>query len=75
VKINTSALSYPESNLKHAINGFLFCNMPSVEVRAGSKVRWYVMGFGSEADMHSPVFPGQSISNAGERACPGGFLC
>ena len=66
VKIDRNALTFPESNLMHAINGFVYCNMPTLELKEGAKVRWYVMGFGSEGDMHSPVFPGQAVEHAGE---------
>ena len=29
-----------ESNLKHSINGFMYCNMPGLEARLGQRVRW-----------------------------------
>jgi hypothetical protein len=66
-KIDRNSLIFPESNLMHALNGFLYCNMPTLELKEGAKVRWYVMGFGSEGDMHSPVFPGQAVEHAGKR--------
>lgn len=37
-----------ESNLKHSINGFMYCNMPGLEARLGQRVRFYVMSLGSE---------------------------
>eukprot|EP00775_Hariotina_reticulata_P011260 gene11260-11409_t len=64
--INRDATSFPESNLMHTINGYVYCNGPTLQLPAGSSVRWYVMGFGSEADMHSPVFEGQDVSYAGQ---------
>jgi hephaestin len=66
LKINRDAVTFPESNLMHTINGFVFCNGPTLQLPVGSSVRWYVMGFGSEADMHSPVFEGQDVSYAGQ---------
>jgi hypothetical protein len=29
-----------ESNLKHSINGFMYCNMPGLEASLGQRVRW-----------------------------------
>ncbi|EFN54070.1 hypothetical protein CHLNCDRAFT_58397 [Chlorella variabilis] len=50
-----------ESNLKHAINGYLYCNLPGLEAVRGSTLRLLLVGMGSEADMHSPVFTGQVL--------------
>lgn len=64
--IDKNALSFPESNLMHQINGHLYCNGPTLQLRAGDRVRWYILGFGSEVDMHSPVFDGQEVTYAGQ---------
>jgi hephaestin len=66
LKIDTTALTFPESNLMHTMNGYIYCNGPTLQVNAGDKVRWMVMGFGSEADMHSPVFEGQAVEFGGQ---------
>lgn len=55
----------------HSINGYINCNGPSLELQQGEKVRLIVIGFGSEVDMHSPVFPGQTIRYLGERRTGG----
>jgi hephaestin len=64
--IDQTNLKFPESNLMHAINGYVYCNGPTLQLKRGETVRWLVMGFGSEADMHSPVFDGQAVQYAGE---------
>ena len=51
----------------HAINGYVYCNGPTLQLEQGEKLRLVVMGFGSEVDMHSAVFSGQSVSRQGER--------
>ncbi|WIA14174.1 hypothetical protein OEZ85_002716 [Tetradesmus obliquus] len=66
LKIDTAALTFPESNLMHTMNGFVYCNGPTLQLNAGDRVRWMVMGFGSEADMHSPVFDGQAVEFGGQ---------
>lgn len=49
-----------ESNRKHAINGFLYGNLPGLEMRAGERVRWYLFALGSEVDLHGPHWHGQT---------------
>lgn len=66
VVLNQTSEKFPESNLMHAINGYIACNGPTLQVPVGSRVRWLVMAFGSEVDMHSPVFEGQAVTNAGD---------
>lgn len=51
----------------HAINGYLYCNGPTLQLAPGDKLRTILMGFGSEVDMHSPIFAGQSLAHLGER--------
>ena len=52
---------FAESNLKHALNGFLFCNGPDAEVAAGAVVRVAAVALGSQADLHSMQFMGQNL--------------
>ena len=42
-----------EANLKHVINGFVYCNGYPFTTAVGRKVRWYVGTLGTEADIHS----------------------
>lgn len=66
--IDQTSVKFPESNLMHMMNGYIACNGPTLQLQAGSRVRWLVMGFGSEVDMHSPVFEGQAVDYAGAGA-------
>jgi len=64
VVVDREALTFPESNLMHQANGYLYCNQPgSLALPLGTNVRWIVFGFGSETDMHSPVFAGQRVTS------------
>ncbi|GBF99637.1 multicopper ferroxidase [Raphidocelis subcapitata] len=65
INMQTTALTWPESNLMHSINGYLYCNGPTLQMQPGEKLRLIIMGFGSEVDMHSPVFAGQTLSHQG----------
>ncbi len=59
--------SFTESNLKHSVNGFLYGNGPHPSMKAGEKVRWYVMAIGSEGDLHTPHWHGQTLLWSGMR--------
>jgi FtsP/CotA-like multicopper oxidase with cupredoxin domain len=56
-----------ESNLMHAINGYVYANGPAVELTAGQHVRWYVMGMGTEVDLHTPHWHGNTAVADGMR--------
>lgn len=56
-----------EGNLKHAINGFIFGNLQGLEVEQGDSVRWHLVGLGTEVDMHTAHWHGQTVLNAGRR--------
>lgn len=58
-----------ESNLMHSINGYVFGNLPleSMTMRKGEKVRWYVMAQGTEVDLHTPHWHGNTLVFNGMR--------
>ncbi len=56
-----------EGNLKHAINGFIFGNLQGLEVEEQDRVRWYLIGLGTEVDMHTAHWHGQTVLNSGKR--------
>ena len=64
---------FEESNLKHAINGFLWDNFPTVAgghamtMKVGERVRWYMLGMGTEVDLHTPHWHGQTLLLMGMR--------
>ena len=62
-----SSADFEESNLKHGINGFIFGNLPMMTMRQGEQVRWYMLGFGNEVDLHTPHWHGQSLLWLGMR--------
>jgi manganese oxidase len=49
--------------LFHAINGYIFGNLPGLVMKKGEKVRWYVMGMGNEKDIHTPHWHGKTVSD------------
>jgi FtsP/CotA-like multicopper oxidase with cupredoxin domain len=58
---------FPESNLKHSINGYIFGNLPGLSMHTGERVRWYLMGMGTEVDLHTPHWHGQTVTVMGMR--------
>jgi FtsP/CotA-like multicopper oxidase with cupredoxin domain len=58
---------FVESNLKHSINGYLFGTLPGLDLKAHEKVRWYVMGAGTETGLHTPHWHGNTVVSMGMR--------
>jgi hephaestin len=60
---------FGESNLMHSINGYVFGNLPldTITVRKGERVRWYVMAQGTEVDLHTPHWHGNTVVLNGMR--------
>ena len=59
--------AWMDSNQKRAINGYLFSNLPGLDMHLGEHVRWYVIGLGSESDLHTPHWHGNTVTVAGRR--------
>lgn len=51
---------FEESNLMHSINGYLYGNI-NFTVNLNERVRWYVFAMGSEQDLHSSHWHGNSL--------------
>jgi FtsP/CotA-like multicopper oxidase with cupredoxin domain len=65
---------FGESNLMHNINGYVYGNQPlgtaagtGMTVRAGQHVRWYLMSMGTEVDLHTPHWHGNTVVANGMR--------
>jgi len=63
-----------DAGLFHAINGYVFGNQPlgkapgeGMTVKAGQRVRWYLMGMGTEVDLHTPHWHGNTVTTNGMR--------
>jgi FtsP/CotA-like multicopper oxidase with cupredoxin domain len=68
LKINREDEDFEESNLKHSINGFIFGNLPMPKMKLGDHVRRYLMGLGTETDLHTPHWHGNTVLAYGHRA-------
>ncbi|MFC7847642.1 multicopper oxidase domain-containing protein [Arthrobacter sp. NPDC057388] len=68
-KVNTSDEDFGESNLMHSINGYVYGNEPveALTMKKGERVRWYLMGMGTEVDLHTPHWHGNTVTALGMR--------
>ncbi|XP_041500736.1 hephaestin-like [Microtus oregoni] len=58
---------FQDSNRMHAINGFLFSNLPRLDMCKGDTVAWHLLGLGTETDVHGVMFEGNTIQLQGMR--------
>ncbi|XP_051718057.1 ferroxidase HEPHL1-like isoform X1 [Ctenopharyngodon idella] len=58
---------FRESNLMHAINGYVYGNLPSLKVCVGRPVSWHLFGIGNEVDIHSAYFHGHTLMDRKHR--------
>jgi len=58
---------FEESNLMHAINGYVFSNLPMPAMKVGERVRWHVLALGTEVDLHTPHWHGNTVLVGGHR--------
>jgi manganese oxidase len=58
---------FEEANLKHSVNGYMYGSQPMITLKKGQRVRWYVMGMGTEVDLHTPHWHGNDVVVSGMR--------
>ncbi len=59
--VNKDDVDFQESNKMASINGYVFGNLPGLVMKKGEHVRWYVMGMGTEVDLHAPHWHGNTL--------------
>ncbi|XP_071964976.1 hephaestin-like protein [Antedon mediterranea] len=59
--VNKEDEAFQGSLLKDGINGYLYGNLPGLEINQGDKVEWHVLGMGTEADIHTAYFHGNIL--------------
>jgi FtsP/CotA-like multicopper oxidase with cupredoxin domain len=67
--VNPNDDGFIESNLMHSINGYSYGNLPlsTITMRSGERVRWYVVAQGTEVDLHTPHWHGNTVLMMGMR--------
>ncbi len=59
--------SFVESNLMHSMNGYVYHNLPELTMKEGETVRWYQLSLGTEVDLHTPHWHGNTLTEGGHR--------
>jgi len=62
-----ASLAAKEEGERYAINGYIYGNLSGYEMNEGERVRWYLFGLGSEADLHTPHWHGLRVIEEGIR--------
>jgi len=65
---------FVESNLMHSINGYMYGNLEGITMKKGERVRWYLMAMGTEVDLHTPHWHGNTVVANGMRQDVVGLL-
>lgn len=58
---------FVDDNTMFSINGYVFGNMPVIDVHQGERTRWYVMSTMSDFDFHAPHWHGETVVINGMR--------
>lgn len=56
-----------ERGARPAINGYIFGNLPGLEMNENERVRWYLFGLGSVEDFHTAHWHGLRVLEEGQR--------
>ncbi|KAL7847206.1 hypothetical protein SRHO_G00221860 [Serrasalmus rhombeus] len=62
---DTQDEAFVESNKMHAVNGYMYGNLPQLEMCEGARVRWHLLGLGTEVDVHTVHFQGNTFHREG----------
>jgi FtsP/CotA-like multicopper oxidase with cupredoxin domain len=65
--VNPDDDGFIESNKMHSINGYSYGNLPGLTMHVGQRVRWYLIGQGTEVDLHTPHWHGNTVTINGMR--------
>ncbi|XP_063431759.1 hephaestin-like [Mytilus trossulus] len=60
-RMNRDDSMFQQSNNKFSINGFIFSNIPNLEMVVGDTIAWYTYSFGNSNGVHSNHFHGQTF--------------
>lgn len=58
---------FTAANFKATINGYMFANTPTMTMKKGDRVRWYVVTVGEGINLHTPHWHGNVVLADGKR--------
>lgn len=56
---------FQESNKMHAVNGYMYGNLPGLDLCNGEHAVWHTLGLGTEVDIHGIYFQGNTFQRDG----------
>ncbi|RXN06051.1 hephaestin 1 [Labeo rohita] len=56
---------FQESNKMHAVNGYMYGNLPGLDLCNGEHTMWHILGLGTEVDIHGVYFEGNTFQRDG----------
>ncbi len=65
--VKPGSQGFVDDNQMYSINGYIFGNMPLIDVRRGERTRWYLMTTMSDFDFHAPHWHGETVVVNGMR--------
>uniref|UniRef100_A0AC11ETK9 Uncharacterized protein n=1 Tax=Ovis aries TaxID=9940 RepID=A0AC11ETK9_SHEEP len=65
--VDTKDPNFQESNKMYSINGYMYGNLPGLDMCLGDNVSWHVLSVGSSQDFHGIYFSGNTFTSLGSR--------
>ncbi|XP_037683480.1 ceruloplasmin-like [Choloepus didactylus] len=62
-----NSTEFQNSNLMHSLNGYMYGNLPGLDMCLGDNVSWHVLSAGTEKDIHGIYFSGNTFIALGAR--------
>jgi len=57
--------AFLRSNRKYTINGYQYGNLPDLTMKVGERIRWYVASVGSDGEVHTAHWHGNTVTAYG----------
>ncbi|XP_046540857.1 ceruloplasmin-like [Equus quagga] len=58
---------FQNSNMMYTLNGYMYGNLPGLDMCLGDNVSWHVLSVGSVSDLHGIYFSGNTFTSLGAR--------
>ncbi|XP_072028297.1 hephaestin-like protein [Amphiura filiformis] len=65
--VNPEDEDFQESNMMQSINGYVFGNLPGLDMCLGDRIAWHIFSLGTETDLHTLYFHGNILNIRGNR--------
>uniref|UniRef100_A0A671E9X8 Hephaestin n=1 Tax=Rhinolophus ferrumequinum TaxID=59479 RepID=A0A671E9X8_RHIFE len=65
--VNKEDQDFRNSNFMNSINGYMYGNLPGLDMCLGDNVSWHLLSVGSNPDLHGIYFSGNTFISLGQR--------